>query len=200
MTAEEKVKSLNHQLQLMGQALGDVLEAAGMLNGLPATGPELLMFAEQFVQHSKALSARTDAVDWFADVLAFHAKFGCYVGSLPSIPADSLRELRTALVDEEVGELHDAMMNCDLPTIADSIVDSIYVLCGYAITYGIDIRPVWREVHAANMRKVGGSRRADGKVMKPEGWVPPDVGVVLAKQGPLMMPEPPLSSAAEEQS
>jgi hypothetical protein len=31
------------------------------------------------------------------------------------------------------------------------------------------------------MRKVGGAKRPDGKILKPEGWVPPDVAGVLAE-------------------
>ncbi len=46
--------------------------------------------------------------------------------------------------------------------------------------------PVFDEVHAANMNKVGEGgkvlRSATGKVLKPEGWVPPDVESVLERQ------------------
>lgn len=33
------------------------------------------------------------------------------------------------------------------------------------------------------MAKLGGPRRADGKVMKPIGWRPPDIEGVLNRQG-----------------
>jgi hypothetical protein len=71
--------------------------------------------------------------------------------------------------------------------VADGIVDAIYVLIGAAITYGIDIRPVWQAVHAANMAKEGGATREDGKVQKPPGWQPPDIAGILAAQGPLQL-------------
>lgn len=48
---------------------------------------------------------------------------------------------------------------------------------------GIDLGPVFEEVHRANMAKVGGPTRADGKILKPEGWTPPDVAGVLRRQG-----------------
>jgi predicted HAD superfamily Cof-like phosphohydrolase len=35
------------------------------------------------------------------------------------------------------------------------------------------------------MKKVGGKMRPDGKVLKPEGWKPPQIEEILAKQPPL---------------
>ena len=48
--------------------------------------------------------------------------------------------------------------------------------------YGIDIRPIWDEVHRTNMAKEGGGSRTDGKIMKPAGWQPPDIAGLLARQ------------------
>jgi hypothetical protein len=42
-------------------------------------------------------------------------------------------------------------------------------------------------VHEADRGKVGGGVRGDGKVLKPEGWVAPDVAGVLARQVPLVV-------------
>lgn len=123
--------------------------------------------------------------DWFKDVLDFHRKFGCYIGSAPAVPRDGTVKLRDRLIAEESDELADAFDAGDLPGIADGIADLIYVLLGLAVSYGIDMRPVWDEVHAANMRKEGGATRRDGKILKPEGWVHPDIEALLAKQGAL---------------
>ena len=46
----------------------------------------------------------------------------------------------------------------------------------------IDVRPVFEAVHAANMAKVGGGVREDGKVLKPPGWQPPDVEAIIEAQ------------------
>lgn len=63
------------------------------------------------------------------------------------------------------------------------LADLIYVAVGAALELGIPLGAVWAEVHTANMRKVGGGRRGDGKVLKPEGWTPPDViGAVFGKR------------------
>jgi predicted HAD superfamily Cof-like phosphohydrolase len=40
---------------------------------------------------------------------------------------------------------------------------------------------VWKEVHRSNMAKLEGGvrKREDGKILKPEGWTPPDVEGVM---------------------
>jgi predicted HAD superfamily Cof-like phosphohydrolase len=124
-------------------------------------------------------------MDMFNDVLEFHRKFGCCIGTTPAIPSSGTVDLRERIVAEEIDELYRAMCGNDLPGVADAIADAIYVLLGTAVSYGIDIRPVWEAVHASNMAKVGGAMRSDGKVMKPPGWMPPDVVGVLARQVPL---------------
>lgn len=71
----------------------------------------------------------------------------------------------------------------NMPEAADGIVDSIYVLLGLAVRLGVDISPLWREVHRKNLLKQGGPKDEDGKKLKPEGWTPPDVAKLLREQG-----------------
>jgi predicted HAD superfamily Cof-like phosphohydrolase len=71
----------------------------------------------------------------------------------------------------------------DLPAFADALADIDYVVEGARLEFGINGSPIADEVHRANMAKVGGPKRADGKHMKPEGWTPPDVAGELVKQG-----------------
>lgn len=121
-------------------------------------------------------------MDWVENVLEFHKKFRpAMIGATPAAPAVDVGHLRMRFVREEFGELEDAFAEHDIPEMADAIADLIYVLIGQAITYGIDIRPVWDAVHAANMAKTAGTR-ADDKVQKPPGWVAPDVAAILAAQ------------------
>ena len=55
---------------------------------------------------------------------------------------------------------------------------------GYvANEWGIPLRPFWREVQRANMDKVGGPVRADGKRLKPPGWQGPDHWPMLVELG-----------------
>ena len=127
-----------------------------------------------------ATGAEMIAEDWFQMVDDFHVKFGCKRNTVPTIPDEDSCSLRMRLVDEEVNvELQDALERKDLVDIADAIGDSIYVLLGFAVTFGIDMRPIFRLIHEANMCKTGGATRADGKIMKPPGWQPPDIAAEI---------------------
>lgn len=122
--------------------------------------------------------------DWYEDVLAFHEKFGSLILEEPAVPTLHTRELRRTLVKEEIREFFEALDNSDIVKLADSIADAIVVLLGTAVSFGIDMRPIWNLVHEANMRKDGGGKRHDGKVLKPVGWVPPDIeGEIRRQQG-----------------
>lgn len=71
----------------------------------------------------------------------------------------------------------------NLVEVADGIGDTIYVLCQLARSLGVPLDAVFGSIHAANMKKVGENgkvkRREDGKILKPEGWTPPDIFLVL---------------------
>ena len=69
----------------------------------------------------------------------------------------------------------------------DAIVDLIYVAMNAAAKTGIDLDKVFNLVHEANMKKVDPEtgkvqRRGDGKILKPEGWTPPDIEREVKKQ------------------
>jgi len=123
------------------------------------------------------------SADWYKDIQDFHKEvmqddFPDY----PHLPGRRLERLRRNLIKEEIQETLDAIRQNNLVALADGIVDSIVVLLGAAITYGIDIRPVWDIVHASNMAKKGGKLREDGKMLKPEGWEPPNVRAEISRQ------------------
>lgn len=89
---------------------------------------------------------------------------------------DGLAGLRVALLEEEVGEFVAASQRSDLVGIADALADIVYVVYGTALTYGIDLNAVLREVHRSNMSKLGQDGkpmlRDDGKVIKSELYFP----------------------------
>lgn len=97
--------------------------------------------------------------------------------------------MRLRLLAEESQELDDAIRDGDLVAIADALGDITYVLFGTAITYGIDLEAVVREIHRSNMSKLDNRGqpllRDDGKVLKSERYTPPDINTVLALQPPL---------------
>ena len=76
---------------------------------------------------------------------------------------------------------------------ADALADVVYVAYGSAVTYGIDLDAVVREVHHSNMSKLDAQGnpilRKDGKVLKSEQYRPPDVRKVIDEQPPLFHPD-----------
>ncbi len=120
----------------------------------------------------------------FRSVGLFHEAFGLPVRARPScdIPAAEAI-LRQALLDEEVDELRAAVGDGDVVGIADALADIVYIACGTAHAYGIDLDAVVAEVHRSNMTKLGGDGRplyrADGKVLKGPTYEPPRVAAVL---------------------
>lgn len=63
--------------------------------------------------------------------------------------------------------------------VIDGLCDLLYVTFGTAVAAGIDLDAFFHEVHATNMAKLAGEKRADGKQLKPEGWRPPQIAVLL---------------------
>ncbi len=121
------------------------------------------------------------------DVAGFHRACDIPVLAKPQFVPERAA-LRSALIAEECRETVDAIANGDMVEIADGLADVIYVAVGTALEFGIPLERIWGEVHRSNMAKVDpGTRkvtkRADGKVLKPEGWTPPDVAGVLADAG-----------------
>ena len=120
---------------------------------------------------------------WIESVKEFHRKFGRPVNSSPRYPYFKDANLRAALIAEEARETCDAILLPDtLAEIADGIVDTIYVCIGTALEYGIDIEPIFEEVHRTNMLKTGGAIRTDGKILKPQNWQPPRIEEILKAQ------------------
>lgn len=122
--------------------------------------------------------------DMYNDVMNFHKTF-CpdQIELFPQIPKKEIKQLRIKLITEEVvKELLPALESDNLVEIADGIFDSIVVLLGTAIAYGIP-KEVWSAIHISNMAKAqcDGTviRREDGKILKPEGWKAPDIGRIL---------------------
>lgn len=120
--------------------------------------------------------------DMFGDIYLFHSKAGAYIGMKPKVPQLEVVQLREKLIEEEYREVVDALHSENLASIAQELVDLIVVTLGTAVSYGIDLNQVWNLVQKANMAKVGGPKREDGKILKPEGWQRPDVATEIKKQ------------------
>lgn len=121
--------------------------------------------------------------DWYQDIVDYHEEvmYDKFSES-PSIPSESYKNLRATLIIEEIKETMHAITDNSLVELADGIADSIVVLLGTAVTYGIDMRPIWDIVHESNMAKKGGKMRIDGKLLKPDGWVGPNIADEIVRQ------------------
>jgi len=79
-------------------------------------------------------------------------------------------DLRLALLEEEFGELVEALNWGDPVHIAKETCDLVYVAVGLLVTKGIPFNDVFAALQQSNMTKVGpdGSvvKRDDGKILK----------------------------------
>ncbi len=117
-----------------------------------------------------------------AMVEAFHRQFDILTQDRPAVPPAETKELRLRLIEEEFDELKGAMAQDDLTAVAKEMADLLYVVYGTAVSYGIDMQPVFAEVHRSNMSKVGGYKRADGKWIKPPTYSPAALQPILDSQ------------------
>lgn len=81
------------------------------------------------------------------------------------------------LINEEVKELEDAI--CQEEQL-DALTDILVVTIGAIHSMGADGEGAWNEVMRTNFAKIDDltgkvRKRDDGKVLKPEGWSPPNL-------------------------
>lgn len=81
------------------------------------------------------------------------------------------------LIKEEVSELFEAVNTVDE---LDALIDILVVTVGAIHSMGADAEGAWNEVMRTNFAKIDSvtgkvRKREDGKVLKPEGWTPPNL-------------------------
>ena len=115
----------------------------------------------------------------FEKVKEFMVVFGQEVQEYPNLPPEEVVDLRLDLINEEVGELCDAVECNDMIEIADALTDILYVTYGMGAALGIDLDKCFGEVQRSNMSKLGEDGkpmyREDGKVLKGPNYSPPDL-------------------------
>ena len=94
-----------------------------------------------------------------------------------------LLETAHSYVTEVIGRLGSSTV--DLVELADACGDIDYVVEGLRQVCGIDGEPIADEISEANLAKFapGVRFREDGKLLKPDGWEPPNIRWELHKQG-----------------
>lgn len=88
--------------------------------------------------------------------------------------------LYTSLIQEEVDELWAANAAADPKECLDALIDILVVTVGAIHSLGADGAGAWNEVMRTNFAKIDPAtgrvnKREDGKVLKPEGWTPPEL-------------------------
>jgi predicted HAD superfamily Cof-like phosphohydrolase len=116
-------------------------------------------------------------------VKEFHHRFGEFIRSSPGLVDEATRELRIRLIREEMREFEKAAYDKNLVKIADALADLLYVIYGTGVSYGIDLEPIFREVHESNISKGDPNvlRTTNGKILKAKNWKPPDLQPILEK-------------------
>ena len=91
------------------------------------------------------------------------------------------------LIVEEFTEFINAFNAEDNVEQLDACMDMIWVILGYCYMKNFQVHGAWDEVAKSNLSKIDRKtgkvlKREDGKVMKPEGWRPPDLGSYANKK------------------
>ena len=84
------------------------------------------------------------------------------------------------LIDEERTELQEAIDAGDRVEQLDALIDILVVTLGALHSLGVDAPGAWHEVVKTNNAKIDPvtgkvRKRADGKILKPEGWKSPQL-------------------------
>lgn len=120
----------------------------------------------------------------FTDVSMFLKACGQDYPNFPSPPND-LSHLYLKLIEEEYREFVDAIKDEDDTEQLDACFDMMWVIIGYMKARGWDCERAWDEGADSNLAKIDKVtgkviRREDGKILKPDGWKPPDFKKFIA--------------------
>jgi predicted HAD superfamily Cof-like phosphohydrolase len=115
----------------------------------------------------------------FTDVSVFLSAVGQEVPSKPQQNVSEQAQLYKKLIKEEVEEFWEAEAVSDTVEEIDACFDMMWVIIGYMKSRGWDCENIWDEGAKSNLSKIDPvtglvKRREDGKILKPEGWKPPD--------------------------
>ena len=114
----------------------------------------------------------------FTDVHVFMLAAGQSIPPFNANRSDQ-SDLYMKLIQEEFSELMDAEAVSDDKEICDACFDLMWVIVGYMKSRGWDCENIWDEGAKSNLSKIDKVtgkviKREDGKILKPEGWKPPD--------------------------
>lgn len=133
-------------------------------------------------------------IDYIGMLTEFHSKFDHHMFDGYAPEADTV-ELRIKLIQEEVNdELIPLLEQLKFPSsiskdqwdaamvlLADALGDSLYVIFGTCLTYGIPIDAVFAEIHRSNMTKsmIKDLKSIKGKTTKGTNFEPPNLKPII---------------------
>ena len=91
------------------------------------------------------------------------------------------------LIDEEYNDEFKAALEAnDRVEQLDALIDILVVTIGAIHSGGFDAEGAWKEVMSTNFAKIDKEtgkvrKREDGKVLKPVGWMPPELAPFVSK-------------------
>ena len=115
----------------------------------------------------------------FERVRKFMETFGQEIKGKAQFPNKKITSLRYDLINEELGELKEAIDNNDIKEVADALTDILYVTYGAGHAFGINLDKCFEEVQNSNMSKIGFDGKPiyneKGKVMKGPNYFKPNL-------------------------
>lgn len=125
-------------------------------------------------------------------VTLFMQRIGDLVNYVPKIIDQTEAERRAKFILEECQEYAEANAAGNLVEVADAIADLAYVVIGAAISHGIDLQPIFDEVHRSNMTKatrhelveknINDERSQEKRCAKGDAYEPPRIAELLLIQ------------------
>lgn len=151
---------------------------------------ELIREADGHSGLVKALSERLEMRQHPQSVFHDQASFMRACGQSTTLFDAAQVDLYKGLIAEEYAELRQAYALNDEIEQFDAVLDLIVVLIGFGLSQGWPMPEGWAEVMRSNFAKVDPvtgkvRKREDGKILKPEGWTPPDLKRVLSRSNQL---------------
>jgi predicted HAD superfamily Cof-like phosphohydrolase len=111
-------------------------------------------------------------------VFDFHERNDLARARTPRLVDFPLAVHRHLIIKEEVDEYLTACAEKNLVGVADALGDMLYTVLGAAVQHGIDVTPIFAEVHRSNMTKtpLDPVTRKGGKG---PGFEPPHIAEIL---------------------
>ena len=121
-----------------------------------------------------------------SDLLCDQEKFMLACDQTVGTPNQDQYKLYLDLMEEEWRELKTGLLMENRAEQLDALLDFIVVTIGAIHSAGFDGEGGWKEVMSTNFAKIDPKtgkvrKREDGKVLKPQGWVPPNLTPFLKK-------------------